>query len=129
MLRRRSRLAAATALAFVFAVPATAVSAATESTFAGRWTSVDAVDGSDQVMRITRGGHVVLFDSSATVCGAAPAVVTGRGTISGDDLEATLRAICLGGSGGVTGANATFTYNETDGTLVDDLGGTVWYPS
>jgi hypothetical protein len=125
LLRRLLKLTAGVLLTLAILVPSTTAGAATTTDFAGVWTSVDAVDGSDQVMVITRGLTIVLFDTSATVCDGAPAIVTGRGTISGDDLNVTLRAVCLGG-GGVTVAEATFTYDADSDTLTDNLGGTVW---
>lgn len=120
-LRTGSLLAAAALL-----LPAHLAGAVTVSDIAGEWTSVDAVDGSDQVMRITPSGRLLLVDSSATVCDGAAAVVSGRGVMTGDDFEATLRVVCVGGGVALAGAAATFTYDEAEDTLTDSLGGTVW---
>ncbi len=113
-------------------LPVSTATAATAQDFAGPWSSTDVVDGSHQVMLITPALRIVLIDTSATACSGAPALVTGRGSISGDDLEATLRLRCAGG-GTTPNVSATFTANG-NGTLTDDLGpgaggevGSTWY--
>ncbi|MFP3907376.1 MAG: hypothetical protein ACLFWR_10125 [Acidimicrobiales bacterium] len=128
MFRRIFRLVIGGLAGLVLLVPTTTASAATTWDFVGLWTSVDAVDGSDQIMFINPGRRIMLFDTSATACDDdAPAIVTGRGTISGDDLDATLEMRCIGG-GGLSGVDATFSYDSGDDTLTDDMGGaaTVW---
>lgn len=119
MKRRIMALLMVAALSVVVALPA---QAATASDFSGIWVSTDIVDDSNQLMIITPGLGVLLFDDSATACGGPPAIVVGRGTIDGDSLDVNFRLRCVGG-GGFSGT-ISFNLNE-NGTLTDDTG-TVW---
>lgn len=115
-------------LAIVVAVPGVA-SAATPEDVDGFWTSVDAVDGSNQILVITElpggGFGSVLFDDDATVaCGGGPALATGSGTLSGDTLTVTYQIRCFNGTD-APAASIDYEFDSGAGTL-NESSGTVW---
>ena len=96
--------------------------------FAGRWTASD-YDGSNLSLSIQgSGGRYAVreVDDAATVCGGAPASVTGAGTADADLLvvQATL-ACAPGGNPFRQRIEISFTYDATFDTLTDN-DGVVW---
>jgi hypothetical protein len=95
------------------------------------WTSTDAVDGSSQALIVVPTGaqraRVILIDAGASVCGGSPltpALGTGRGAVSGEEMTVTYRLICLNGSPSST---PTVVYTlQPDDTLTEDVSATVW---
>lgn len=115
--RVRTGIAAAIATASLIGVGTAPVDAATRRDVAGVWTATDHVDGSNLLLVITPRLRVLLFDDAATVCSLAPAVATGRGTLSGDVVEVGAFFVnCLNGDPDLTVAYS-FTYDSATGTL------------
>ncbi len=95
----------ATALVGSFAVASSPAGAAPPPRHpaVGVWTAVDSVDGSNLTLTL-RGGRdgrvrLLLFDDEATIaCPVfdSPAIAVGRGQFVADDLDLTVRVICLG---------------------------------
>jgi hypothetical protein len=105
---------------------------ASDDVFRGTWTSID-VDGSHQTLSIQGSGEqghhsVFLSDVAGTVCGGAPAQVTGSGTVDGDTLNVLFVVTCPGtGRSPVMGRiSFTFTYDPATDTLTDGSG-VVWH--
>ena len=101
---------------------------ATQGSLAGTWTSTDT-DGSTQTLTITASGRHVyamsLFDDAATLCGGAPALATGSGSVDEDELLMRAAAVCLPGGNVLRGViDIGFIQTGAD-TLVDDFG-VVW---
>lgn len=123
--RVRTGIAAAIATASLIGVATPSVEAATRRDVAGVWTATDHVDGSNLLLVITPRLRVLLFDDAATVCGGAPAIATGRGTLSGDVVEIDDFFVdCLNGDPDFPVAYS-FTYDPATGTLTsppDDTG-------
>jgi len=121
-------------LATMFVVRAATVNAAPPTNpFVGAWESTD-VDGSHQTLAIgggATGSHVRLYDDGASVCDpplTRPAIATGVGAISGNDLTVTLTVYCLQPREFHSITPATFTYDPGTDTLTDSFGGgVVWY--
>jgi len=105
--------------------------AATGSDFAGQWTSTDAADGSNQLLRLVAQGpngvRATLFDDGGSIaCGSVdiPVIAIGEGDVSGDDLTIDYRVKCLDGTPAST---ATVVYTlQPDGTLTENITATVW---
>ena len=128
-MRRRVIALLATGLMTVgIALPAPA---ATGFDFAGQWTSTDAADGSNQLLRLVAQGpngvRAVLFDDGGSIaCGSVdiPVIATGEGDVSGDDLPIDYQVKCLDGTPAST---ATVVYTlQPDGTLTENITATVW---
>ncbi len=127
-MRGRVRLILLTGvLAIAMAVPAIA-QAATPEDVNGVWTSIDPVDGSNQIMEVrvnpANRARIVLFDDFATGCGGGAADARGNGSLSGDDVTVTFRVRCENRTrvGPVT---VIYTYDQATDTLSDGFG-TVW---
>ena len=122
----RGGLLAASVTALLFT--SAGATAAPPDPFVGVWTSVDAVDGSDQIVAFGGSGdtrRITLRDTDATEACATggPAVVRGTGTVVGDTLSGDLLVHCADGSPSFT-VEVTFTHSA--GTL-DDGFGTTWH--
>jgi hypothetical protein len=103
---------------------------ATTSPFNGTWTSVDT-DGSNQVLTVRgSGAHtraVSLFDDAGSVCGGAPTLVAGTGTIDDIFLGGLVAVNCLPGGNAFHGrVFVEFMYDESTDTLVEPSG-VVWH--
>jgi hypothetical protein len=96
--------------------------------FAGRWTATDG-DGSNLSLSIHGSGTryaVREVDDAATVCGGAPASVSGPGRADGDLLVVQATLACEpGGNIFRQRIEITFTHNATPDTLTDN-DGVVW---
>lgn len=106
--------------------------AANDSSFLGSWTSVDT-DGSNQSLRISGGGSdnyaMFLYDDAASVCGGAPARVTGSGTADGDSLVFRGTLSCAGG-GNVFRERLVLEFELDSGAdTLTDFSGVVWQRS
>lgn len=128
-MRRKAIALLATGLMTVgIALPAPA---ATGSDFAGQWTSTDAADGSNQVLRLVAQGpngvRAILFDDGGSIaCGSVdiPVIGIGEGAVSGEDLTVEYRVKCLNDT---PAATATVVYTlQPDGTLTENITATVW---
>jgi hypothetical protein len=119
-------MSAGVVLAFTSAVLAPSAMAASGG-LAGRWTSVDT-DGSHQTLDIRGSGSrayaVVYVDDSATsVCGGAPARISGPGYVDGDSLVAVGVLVCLPGGNVLRERLAIgYQYDAATDTLTDDFG-------
>jgi hypothetical protein len=97
--------------------------------FAGSWIATDTLDGSRLSLSVRGGGgHYAVreVDSAATVCGGAPASVTGPGTVDGDVLVVPVTLVCLPG-GNILRERIviSFTYRPGTDSLIDN-DGVVW---
>jgi hypothetical protein len=96
--------------------------------FAGQWTATDG-DGSNLSLSINGSGAryaVREVDDAASVCGGAPASVTGAGKASGDLLVVQATLACQpGGNIFRHRIEIAFTYDATPDTLTDN-DGVVW---
>jgi hypothetical protein len=97
--------------------------------FAGQWTATDG-DGSNLSLSIHGSGAryaVREVDDAATVCGGAPASVSGAGKADGDLLVVPATLACEpGGNTFRQRIEITFTYNATPDALTDN-DGVVWH--
>ena len=125
---RKAAVAAALVLGAqaLVAAPAFAV----ESGFTGTWTSVDT-DGSNQVMTISgASAHtraVMLFDDAGTICGGAPTLVSGVGTIDENILWVDVTVKCLPGGNPIHArVGIAFVYDEASDTI-GEPSGVVWH--
>lgn len=101
---------------------------AAQGSLAGTWTSTDN-DGSDQTLTITASGRRVyamsLHDEAASLCGGAPALASGSGSVEEDTLLMRAAAVCLPGGNVLRGViDIGFVQAGAD-TLIDDFG-VVW---
>ena len=96
--------------------------------FAGRWTATDG-DGSNLSLSIRGSGDryaVREVDDAATVCGGAPASVSGTGTADGELLVVQATLACQpGGNIFRQRIEITFTHDATTDKLTDN-DGVVW---
>ena len=107
----------------------TLVPAHAASGFAGRWTATDG-DGSNLSLSIEGGGggHYAVreVDDAATVCGGAPASVSGAGTLEGELLVLRATLACVpGGNTFRQRIELTFSHTSSPETLTDN-DGVVW---
>lgn len=98
--------------------------------FDGVWASTD-VDGSEQTLTVSGAApatrSVTLFDESASVCGGAPAQLTGPGAVNGTSLDVTGPLTCRpGGNQLRVRISVTWTYDASTDTLTDQFG-VVWH--
>jgi len=120
--RIRTGIAAAIATATLIGVGTAPADAATRRDVAGVWTATDHVDGSNLLLVITPRLRVFLFDDAATACSLAPALASGRGTLSGDVVEIDPFFVdCLNSDPDFPVAYS-FTYDPATGTLTDPSG-------
>jgi hypothetical protein len=120
-----------TVAAGVCAASALSVSPAhAAGTYAGSWTATDVPDGSALSLSIQGVGPryaVREVDAAATVCGGAPATVSGRGREDGPYLVATVTLACEpGGNVFREHVQVFFSYDAGTDTLTDNEG-VVWY--
>jgi hypothetical protein len=96
--------------------------------FAGEWAATDG-DGSNLSLSIHGSGAryaVRELDDAATVCGGAPASVSGAGKADGDLLVVQATLACQpGGNTFRHRIEIAFTYDATPDTLTDN-DGVVW---
>ena len=101
---------------------------AAQGSLAGTWTSTDT-DGSNQTLTITSSGRHVyamsLYDDAATLCGGAPALAIGSGSVEEDMLLMRAAAVCLPGGNVIRGVIGIGFVQAGDDTLIDDFG-VVW---
>ena len=96
---------------------------------AGTWTATDG-DGSNLSLSIEGGGggHYAVreVDDAATVCGGAPASVSGAGTLEGELLVVHATLACApGGNVFRQRIELTFSHSSSPETLTDN-DGVVW---
>jgi hypothetical protein len=95
----------------------------------GTWTSTDT-DGSSQVMTITGSGQrayaITAVDSVASLCGGAPALIVGAGSVVEDGLVSLATVTCVPG-GNLLRFRVAISYEYDAGadTLTDSFG-VVW---
>lgn len=111
-------------------VAAASAASADSSAFGGRWASTD-LDGSNQSLDIrgASNGHraMSMYDDAAGICGGAPALVSGAGTISGTTITMRAAIACLPGGNPLPGrVSVEFSYDAGTDTLVDQFGVT-WH--
>lgn len=124
------RLVATAALAMVMASTPAIASAGTTTPadWDGAWASVDALDGSNQLLFVGQARSTLRFfiiDFGAAVCGGGIAIGNGATPIAGiadDRVEIVYRARCLDGSPPFT--SGVIVYTLTD-TLRDEIGGNI----
>jgi hypothetical protein len=96
--------------------------------FAGQWAATDH-DGSSLSLSIQGGGlryAVREVDDAATVCGGAPASVSGSGTADGPRLDVRATLACTpGGNAFRQRIELRFTHDAAPETLTDN-DGVVW---
>jgi hypothetical protein len=96
--------------------------------FAGQWSATDH-DGSHLTLSVQGGeGRYAVreVDDAATVCGGAPATVSGPGTADGSLLVVRATLACTpGGNAFRQRIELSFTYEPTPETLTDN-DGVVW---
>lgn len=101
---------------------------AAQGSLAGTWTSTDT-DGSNQTLTITGSGRSVyamsLYDDAASLCGGAPALATGSGSVDEDTLLMRVAAVCLPGGNVLRGVIDIGFIQAGDDTLIDEFG-VVW---
>jgi hypothetical protein len=100
--------------------------------YQGRWTATDH-DGSHMTLSIQGVGprYAVreVDDSATSVCGGAPATVSGLGAVDGDWLVVHATLACTpGGNPLRSRVEIAFSYDASTGTLVDNEG-VVWSPA
>jgi hypothetical protein len=95
--------------------------------FAGRWVATDG-DGSSLVLSVQGGGDrfaVREVDDAASVCGGAPASVSGSGLAQGDTLAVSATLVCLPG-GNVFRHRLQLSFVLTSTDTLTDNDGVVW---
>lgn len=100
-----------------------------QGSLAGDWASIDT-DGSHQTLTITGSGRRVyamsLLDDAAGLCGGAPALATGSGSVEEHQLLMRASAVCLPGGNALRGViSIGFVHDAGADTLTDDFG-VVW---
>ena len=101
----------------------------TAGPLSGTWTSTDS-DGSSQIMTIQGSGQrayaITAVDLAATLCGGAPALVVGAGSVVEDGLDAVITVACIPG-GNLLRFRVPISYEYDAGadTLTDSFG-VVW---
>ena len=110
--------------------------------FTGEWVSIDAWDGTSQMLTFAGSGstlRVRLFDTGSNACQIAegvpgPIVGTGFGDVDGYTVHAVFDFVCLRAGTAVSSVGFDFVFNPDTGTLTDfpDVPGvpsTTWYRS
>ena len=129
---RLSGAAAAAGCGLLGGLAVPPVSAAHPGPFDGVWRSID-FDGSQQTLTVLGSApaarSVTLFDESASVCGGAPAQLTGPAAVSGSTLVVSGLLTCRpGGNQFRVRMSVGWTLDSGTDTLTDDFG-TVWHRS
>lgn len=99
--------------------------------FEGSWEATDVPDGSHMTLSVHGSGAryaVQLFDESATsVCGGAPATVSGAGPVEHGTLLAEMTLACRPG-GNTIRHRITLSFRHDAGTdTLEDGDGIVWH--